>query len=157
MDQYRRKNININNGQTRCKKHPKHQQSPGVCSICLGERLSQISSTSNSSSSSRRAVNPYCSSSSSSSSLSSLSSCSSSELSPVHHRQVKWSKNNVFGKSRSMAFVGEIVGKNKKSGFWSKLLRPRSQKKNGHGDGGFEGNFVHSRTMRERMFATRVY
>ncbi|KAG5543941.1 hypothetical protein RHGRI_016632 [Rhododendron griersonianum] len=166
---------NTSNSQTRCKKHPKHQQSPGVCSICLGERLSQISTSS--SSSSRRAVEAYCSSSSSSSlsSLSSSSRCSTSELSPVHHQHhhhhrvrsgtgagVKWSKNNymVFGKSRSMAFVGEVgerIFKNKSSssssGFWSKLLRPRSQKKNNHVDVGFG----HSRTMRERMFATRVY
>lgn len=60
-----------------------------------------------------------------------------------------------------MAFVGERI-KNKSSsssGFWSKLLRPRSEKKNNHVDGGFVG-FGHSRTMRERMFATsstRVY
>ncbi|XP_058218358.1 uncharacterized protein LOC131329280 [Rhododendron vialii] len=155
---------NTSNSQTRCKRHPKHQQSPGVCSICLGERLSQIST---SSSSSRRAVEPYCSSSSSLSSLSSSSHCSSSELSPVHHRVrsgagVKWSKNNymvMFGKSRSMAFVGEgIKNKSSSTGFWSKLLRPRSHKKN-HVDGGFVGGFGHSRTMRERMFATstRVY
>lgn len=74
---------------------------------------------------------------------------------------MKWSKNNytVFGKSRSVAFVGEgIKNKSSATGFWSKLLRPRSQKKNNHVDGGFVG-FGHSRTMRERIFATstRVY
>ena len=34
-----------------CKKHPKHEQPPGVCSICLKEKLTKLS---NSSGSSRR-------------------------------------------------------------------------------------------------------
>ncbi|KAH7848919.1 hypothetical protein Vadar_010239 [Vaccinium darrowii] len=145
-----------NNSQTRCKKHPKHQQSPGVCSICLREKLSQIST---SSSSSRKVAVSYCSSSSYLSSLSSSSHCSSSELSPARYRvrtTAKWSKNNVFGKSRSMAFVGELgEGKKKKSGgFWSRLLRPMSHKKSTHD---MDVGFVHSRTMRERVLSTRVH
>ncbi|GLU16145.1 hypothetical protein SLE2022_325940 [Rubroshorea leprosula] len=29
-----------------CKKHPKHRQSPGVCSLCLREKLSHLSTSS---------------------------------------------------------------------------------------------------------------
>ncbi|KAA8538121.1 hypothetical protein F0562_027729 [Nyssa sinensis] len=129
----------------RCKKHPKHLQSPGVCSVCLGERLSQLSA-----SSSRTTTTTMVTSSNSASSLSSLSSLSShyspSELSPVRHRYrnasaakgssmsfLKISGKNVLTKSRSMAFVtrlreGKLKDGKKKGGFWSKLLRPRSER-----------------------------
>ncbi|GFZ10234.1 hypothetical protein Acr_21g0008330 [Actinidia rufa] len=127
-------------GQTRCKKHPKHLQSPGVCSVCLRERLSQLSAGSRT-----NTTLVIKASSSTSSSLSSLS--SSGEVSPVHHR---------FSKSRSLAFVmgtrGEDREGKKKGGFWSKLLRPRSKKM----DGGLGGSIFHSRTMRERVMSTRV-
>ncbi|XAR48539.1 hypothetical protein NMG60_11031390 [Bertholletia excelsa] len=128
-------------GALRCKRHPKHQQSPGVCSLCLRERLSQLS-TSNP----RKAsglVNKYLSFSSSSSDLSPLSShCSSYQLSPVrlrHRRATEakgWSGALLLGrsrkelkKSRSLACVARErereegrEGIKKKSGFWSKLL-----------------------------------
>ncbi|VVA92193.1 unnamed protein product [Arabis nemorensis] len=81
-----------------CKKHPKHRQSPGVCSLCLNESLSTLSldfcdiSSSMSSSSSRNVDKTVSSSSASSSDseseseyssyYSSVSSC----LSPLQHR-----------------------------------------------------------------------
>ncbi|WMV57177.1 hypothetical protein MTR67_050562 [Solanum verrucosum] len=108
-----------------CKKHSKHQQSPGVCSICLSEKLSKLSKTS-------RIINTT-SSCSSSSSLSSLSSSSSSDVSSCSSPAI-----NVLTKSRSLVFVTtrkdgeieEINGKNKdkKRGLLSKLLHPRKNK-----------------------------
>ncbi|KAL1225810.1 hypothetical protein V5N11_021027 [Cardamine amara subsp. amara] len=80
-----------------CKKHPKHRQSPGVCSLCLNESLSKLSidfhdsSASMSSSSSKNVAKTVSSRSSSSSeseseysstAISSVSSC----LSPLQHR-----------------------------------------------------------------------
>ncbi|KAL1224487.1 hypothetical protein V5N11_035942 [Cardamine amara subsp. amara] len=80
-----------------CKKHPKHRQSPGICSLCLNESLSKLSidfhdySASMSSSSSKNVAKTVSSRSSSSSELeseysstaiSSVSSC----LSPLQHR-----------------------------------------------------------------------
>ncbi|KAK7385334.1 hypothetical protein VNO78_31050 [Psophocarpus tetragonolobus] len=64
-----------------CKKHPKHHQSPGVCSLCLREKLSQLSS-----SNSRRRTTSSIASSSSSSSISSYysSASASSCASPIH-------------------------------------------------------------------------
>ncbi|CAL5384039.1 unnamed protein product [Camellia sinensis] len=134
-----------------CKKHPKHQQSPGVCSVCLREKLSQLSTTS------RINTKTKDSSCSSLSSLSSLSShYSSSESSPVHDRFSLGSEanglRNVLRKSKSMAVVnrtrdgeGRDHGK-KKDGFWSKFLRPRRKK--------IDGGLMHSRTMRERVITT---
>ncbi|KAL3351710.1 hypothetical protein AABB24_020000, partial [Solanum stoloniferum] len=124
-----------------CKKHSKHQQSPGVCSICLSEKLSKLSKTS-------RIINTT-SSCSSSSSLSSLSSSSSSDVSscssPAYRRMKTMAtlrsgggNINVLTKSRSLVFVTtrkdgeieEINGKNKdkKRGLLSKLLHPRKNK-----------------------------
>ncbi|KAF8105768.1 hypothetical protein N665_0156s0022 [Sinapis alba] len=65
-----------------CKKHPKHRQSPGVCSLCLNERLSIFIKTTSSSSYSflrlRKAHHIiYSSSTTSLSSSSSVSSCPS--------------------------------------------------------------------------------
>lgn len=61
-----------------CKKHPKHKQSPGVCSLCLNERLSLFmkSTYSSCSASRRRKARQILCSSSTTSSLSSY--CSSS-------------------------------------------------------------------------------
>lgn len=143
----------------KCKKHPKHRQSPGVCSLCLTEKLSQLSSRRTAASSAT--VGSSCPSSSASSlssyySSSSASSCSS-PLRP--YRFVKEGKasisflfngKNVLTKSRSVAFFPRTknIGdddddkKKKKGGFWSKLLRPRSKR--------MEETLMHSRTMRER-------
>ena len=65
-----------------CKKHPKHRQSPGVCSLCLNERLSMFIKATSSSTYSylrlRKAPHIiYSSSTTSLSSSSSVSSCPS--------------------------------------------------------------------------------
>ncbi|XP_014500588.2 uncharacterized serine-rich protein C215.13 [Vigna radiata var. radiata] len=137
----------------RCKKHPKHRQSPGVCSLCLRDKLSQLSSDSPSSSSSRK-TNSI--SSSPSSSVSSYSSSPSSSASPTalpfpfsnEPRTASiflfTAKHAGFLKSKSMTVLstrrrrrrneGEAYddpGMNKtgkKSGFWSKLLHPKSKR-----------------------------
>ncbi|XP_010534087.1 PREDICTED: uncharacterized protein LOC104809723 [Tarenaya hassleriana] len=71
-----------------CKKHPKHRQSPGVCSLCLNEKLSKLSLDYYDYTSSSRDPETVssCSSSVSSSSGSSYHSSVSSCLSPLHHR-----------------------------------------------------------------------
>ncbi|KAJ0519744.1 putative protein OCTOPUS [Helianthus annuus] len=125
---------------TKCKKHPKHQQSPGICSLCLRERLLKISRSSS-------RVITCDSSSSCSSSVSSISSvsCSSCDMSntasPMHDDYGRGHLSFLkikLKKSKSMAFVSERIMEDdakKKGGFWSKL--------------------IHSRTMRE-MLTTRV-
>ncbi|XP_031257506.1 uncharacterized protein LOC116144798 [Pistacia vera] len=142
----------------RCKKHPKHRQSPGVCSLCLREKLSKLSTSSSS------RVYSSTMESSSSSSLSSYYSSSeaSSCASPMHrYRFTTEGKNNIslfslsfvskngLTKSRSLAFFPRTRGKEgddhdnkkKKGGFLSKLLRPRSKK--------IEAGLMHSRSTIE--------
>lgn len=126
-----------------CKRHTKHSQSTGVCSICLSERLSQLT---NSRPSSSRPKLAYSSSSSSSTSC-----ISSSYSSPVRiFRNVNGEE--VLTKSRSMLFFfqrrkqedkndGKIDDQIKR-GFWSKLLPPRKK------------GLKHSRTTRERVITT---
>ncbi|KAG8632905.1 hypothetical protein MANES_18G064000v8 [Manihot esculenta] len=110
----------------KCKKHPKHTQSPGVCSICLTEKLSQLSTSCSSHTTSSSTVMDSVSSSSSLSSYSS-SSCSSSS-SPMHRyyrygrdqgkRSLSFLVNgkNVLTKSRSLIFVTRTRGnKDKKN------------------------------------------
>ncbi|KAJ8762433.1 hypothetical protein K2173_007872 [Erythroxylum novogranatense] len=140
----------------RCKKHTKHEQSPGVCSLCLKEKLSQLSTTASSRGS-------YAKRGYSLSSLSSYySSCSDSSCSsPIHiYRYAPDGKGpsfsalfggNALTKSRSLAFVSRIRGNNQRSGdgvknkggFFSKLLRPKQKRTD-------EGHLVRSRTIRER-------
>ncbi|CAI9116240.1 OLC1v1017336C1 [Oldenlandia corymbosa var. corymbosa] len=160
-----------------CKKHPKHQQSPGVCSVCLNEKLKKLS---NSSSRRATAADDH-QSSCSSSSLSSLSSSShysasaSSNSSPLHHRHYRLdsegrgfsmtlfkSGKNVLTKSRSVAFITrrretagrEIDHEKKKGGFWSKLLlRPNRSKKINMDAGGL----ALSGTMNERRVTAEVH
>ncbi|PWA67867.1 hypothetical protein CTI12_AA313820 [Artemisia annua] len=103
----------------KCKKHPKHEQSPGVCSLCLRDRLAKISK-----SSSRVIAYDSSCSSSSVSSVSSVSSCSSYVASPMHDY-----RKGKLKKSKSMAFVSERIVENdakKKGGFWSKLMHSRT-------------------------------
>nr|GEW44178.1 hypothetical protein [Tanacetum cinerariifolium] len=109
---------------TSCKKHPKHRQSPGICSLCLRERLSKISASSSHASTN---VSSSCSSSSISSISSVYSSHDSSNASsytasPIqsyrNRRKIDnfdgkgylyfLRKNNgVLMKSSSMAFVND--------------------------------------------------
>lgn len=139
-----------------CRKHPKHIQSPGVCSLCLNQKLSKLRSASS------RAKRNYPSSSSSSSSYISSpsssdgSSCSSPALNYAGSRSGKPTRlfksigQETLKKSRSMAFFmrrrreeedGNGNGKNVeiRRGFWSKLL-PRKIM-----------GLTHSKTTRERV------
>ncbi|XP_027333683.1 uncharacterized protein LOC113848396 [Abrus precatorius] len=138
----------------RCKKHPKHRQSPGVCSLCLREKLTQLSSSNNPRrrTSSIIIANSSSSSSSLSSSYYSSSSSGSSCASPIHcfcfTNEGKSSSsvsifllsdNHGIVKSRSLAIVprrdcergvhhhGHDKSANK-SGFWFKLLHPKSKR-----------------------------
>ncbi|KAL4312669.1 hypothetical protein GQ457_01G011450 [Hibiscus cannabinus] len=117
-----------------CKRHPKHKQSPGVCSLCLAEKLSQISAHSST-------LAYSCSSRSSSSSYCSSASSSSSPFRP--HAGGKGSsfpfllfngKINLLTKSGSVACASRMRSeegddhKKKKGGFLYKLLHPRNPK-----------------------------
>ncbi|KAI5654895.1 hypothetical protein M9H77_32082 [Catharanthus roseus] len=129
-----------------CKKHPKHHQSPGVCSICLREKLTQLSKNKKNKVAARSSCSSL-SSLSSSSSPSQCSSCASSSCSsPAAIRSdMKGGRSLIFSrgersdqliKSRSMAAaavtqrIREKEGKSKnrhgkrKSNFWSKFIRP---------------------------------
>ena len=140
----------------KCKKHPKHKQAPGVCALCLSERLSQLS-TGSSRRTSTTAGSSCCSSSLSSVSSYYSSSSASTCSSPTMHRSTAsisflLSGKNVLTKSRSLAFAPRIKSgvdndnnKKKKGGFWSNLLRPRTKRK--------EESLMHSRTMREMVNA----
>ena len=138
----------------RCKRHPKHHQSPGVCSLCLAEKLSQIVSATSS-----RKVSDSLSSSCSSSYNSSASSCSScSSPNPPYgyntdrRKAFVFSASSIFKKSRSMAFAPRLrrgtesdSGKNSNLGFWSRFLRrPRRKIME------FEEVLMHSRTVVQR-------
>ncbi|KAL8472365.1 hypothetical protein ACS0TY_029546 [Phlomoides rotata] len=159
MESWKPKVTKSSKANPHCKKHPKHTQSPGVCSICLGEKLSIISyssdSYSSSSSKGARSASSF-SSSSSSSSISSLSSSDASSCSsPMGNYTYRVSvegRNSmrVFKKSRSMAFARkeedfENGKKINNGGFWSKLL-PRSNKK-----------LMHSKTMQIERVAAAVH
>lgn len=159
-----------------CKKHPKHQQSPGVCSVCLSEKLTLLSKPSRNNIMKKKKMihstrvydeeeeeESWCSSSSYSPSQCSSCASSSASSSPVYDHQLM--------KSRSMAAAAVITSrrriirerisertdedchfmkvkeKEKKSKFWSKLLiRRRGPKKIEETAG-----LVHSRTMREML------
>ncbi|XP_021284965.1 uncharacterized protein LOC110417091 [Herrania umbratica] len=147
-----------------CRRHPKHRQSPGVCSLCLGEKLSQLSAHTSS-----RSITTTASSSSSSSLSSYYSSSSASSCSSPMHRYrfttegkgtsltlLLFSGKNILTKSRSVAFASRMRrkegdDKKKKNGFLSKLLHPRSSKRMEEAAG-----LMHSRTMRE-MLTSRVH
>ncbi|WOH02685.1 hypothetical protein DCAR_0522074 [Daucus carota subsp. sativus] len=141
--------------QMRCKKHPKHKQAPGVCAVCLAERLSRLAS-------SKKPMKRALRTPDTSSSLSSLSSCDSSSnasscASPVKRSEGKGyvsflkvsGKNVILTKSRSMEFYPPRKDqmndefRKKKGGFWSKLIGSRSKKMDHEG-------LMHSKTTRER-------
>ncbi|CAK8537544.1 unnamed protein product [Lathyrus sativus] len=130
----------------RCKKHPKHNQSPGVCSLCLCEKLIQLSSLSTH----RKALvlandnSSNSSSSFSSSYVSSLSSSSVSSLaSPLHcfcfnsdgkssslsiflvHGQNEIVKNKSFGRRKC---EDGVKHGNKRCGFWFNLFHAKRKR-----------------------------
>ncbi|KAG6598702.1 hypothetical protein SDJN03_08480, partial [Cucurbita argyrosperma subsp. sororia] len=103
---------------SRCRKHPKHKQSPGVCSLCLREKLSNLTIT-------KPVMAAETAASVSSSSLSSLSSYYSSSFpsssaSPYFPR-TKSSISSLF-KRRSTPTQATNPG------FWSKLMMNRRPK-----------------------------
>lgn len=156
----KKKEMGRSKSEARCKKHPNHKQTPGVCSSCLRERLSQLSSSKNT-------ITTSCSSSTSCSSASSYYSSpsyyssgsvsSSSCSSPDHYPSSSSFRISfgLFGRSRSSAFVaryrvgddGVAGGRMKKGGFWSKLLRTSGKRR--------EGGFSYCNTSNE-MDANRI-
>ncbi|GAB2217038.1 hypothetical protein Droror1_Dr00000196 [Drosera rotundifolia] len=124
-----------------CKKHPKHHQSPGVCSLCLTEKLTKVSKSKNSWIFVRRCA--FVAQASSCPSSSSLSSSSSSDISSCasprgnlpasdHRRHRKGSDHVIFGRSRSMAIDGVGEHWEKKSRFSLRFLRPRKKRDDNH-------------------------
>lgn len=132
-----------------CKKHPSINKSPGVCSNCLEERLSQLNSySSNNKISYAFSSSPYSSSTSSSNYVSSANRLrqhrrnASEALGPSSF--IFNSSSSGLEKSKSIAVVeknqfGDINKdennkrknkKKKKSGFWFKLLGTSSGNKN---------------------------
>ncbi|KAL5190437.1 hypothetical protein HKD37_04G009874 [Glycine soja] len=155
-----------------CKKHPNHRQSPGVCSLCLRHKLSQLSSASMR----KTTLISSCRSSSTSSSLSSYcssssSSCASPTLPFPFHKDSKSGSNSVsifllsakhggVLKTGSMSVLatrrrtkggggdGDGDDRNKKkTGFWSKLLHPKTKSKRMDEIKGTK--LVHSRSLIE--------
>nr|XP_004490386.1 uncharacterized protein LOC101507869 [Cicer arietinum] len=134
----------------RCKKHPKHNQSPGVCSLCLREKLSQLSSFSSNNTTFFVANDGSSSSSSYVSSLSSYYSSSSvsSCASPLHcfcfnsegksgylsiffvSGQHEIIKNKSFSRRRECE-GGVEHGNNKRSSFWFKLFQAKRNQSEG--------------------------
>ncbi|EOA36560.1 hypothetical protein CARUB_v10011701mg [Capsella rubella] len=113
-----------------CKKHPKHRQSPGVCSLCLNEKLSLFMKAASSrgrprslsSSSTSSSLSSYCSSS--------VSSCPSPLLDGRRYLVVEGGSGrrekgvSWMTKSRSVAYKVDDEKKKKttKSGFFYGLV-----------------------------------
>ncbi|KAK7282832.1 hypothetical protein RIF29_11915 [Crotalaria pallida] len=121
----------------RCKKHPKHNQSPGVCSLCLKDKLSQLSSKKRRTTSA--SVGSSCDSSSASSSLASYysSSCASSCASPIHHHPFTFKGK---GSSSSSSVSIFMLSSSSKHGLFksrSMAVFPRRLRKDG-GEGGVD-------------------
>lgn len=132
----------------RCKKHPKHKQPPGVCAVCLTERLSKLAASSNKKAKNvvRRVDHSYTSSSDISSSYSTVSSPSSPSGERMNLGSRVFFSGPLSGRemfrSKSMAVVVEckgrqverenIAGKDMRrrsgNGFWSKLMRVGSKR-----------------------------
>ncbi|XP_020210435.1 uncharacterized protein LOC109795372 [Cajanus cajan] len=136
-----------------CKKHPKHQQSPGVCSLCLREKLIQLSSSNSptiftnasSTSSSSSSLSSYYSSASTTSSCASPMPCfcfttQGKSSSSVSIFLLSGNHGIVKSRCRSLDHIvprrrdhceGGADNRNKsvdKSGFWFNLLRPKSKR-----------------------------
>ena len=95
-----------------CKKHTKHRQSPGICSLCLTERLSKISLEYYEYTKNVAKKEASCCSSSSSFSTS-VSSCYSSSVSSCSSPlQYRYREKKKDGKKHSFVFrllLGSIV------------------------------------------------
>ncbi|GAB2271336.1 hypothetical protein Dimus_006177 [Dionaea muscipula] len=127
-----------------CKKHPKHRQSPGVCSLCLTEKLVKLPFTGSRIIGNIKAAAGVSSSSSSSSLYSDISSLASphkmllSSSSFDHHRGYPQRfasdlrRSSALSKSRSLAFVGGNGGRRGAGGGGSErdvIREPRKKKK----------------------------
>ncbi|MED6202114.1 hypothetical protein PIB30_102059 [Stylosanthes scabra] len=133
----------------RCKNHPKHQQTPGVCSLCLMEKLAKLPAFS---ANRRRITTSLLCSSDSSSSLSSYydSLCSTSSCSsPVHcfpasgsssgpifpvifkHGIMRRKSMAADARKRDHEDEGGVHGgggemnSSRRNGLWFKLLHPK--------------------------------
>ncbi|KAK6923372.1 Protein OCTOPUS-like [Dillenia turbinata] len=137
-----------------CKNHPNHIQQTGVCSLCLQERLSQLSGTSHYKSTIFSCSSGYSSATS--------STCNSPprQSHRRHQRNASEATGSVLltmnggvmmKKSRSMIWVHEngsdgVNGNSKKkSGFWSKLLRLNNKRT--------KEALMHSNTVRENLLS----
>ncbi|XP_073110247.1 uncharacterized protein [Elaeis guineensis] len=156
----------------RCKRHPEHRQSKGVCPFCLREKLSHISATSSTTTTNASSTSSY----------SSDSNLSSSINSPPH-RDAKTtrlflllkrntSRSKPLRKSRSLAFVmrenkeedkrkqkeegrkekdkKKKRRRKKKGSFWSQLMIGSDRRKK------VDGSLSHSKTTKEKSSAKWV-
>lgn len=109
----KRSDSNSNSGNNfSCKKHTKHRQSPGVCSLCLTEKLSKLSLEYYDYTKKAAETASYCYSSSASSSAvsscyssSSVSSCSS----PLQYRYREKKKDSKKQGFLFRLLLGSIV------------------------------------------------
>ncbi|XP_052197178.1 uncharacterized protein LOC127804358 [Diospyros lotus] len=134
-----------------CEKHPTHHPQPGVCPVCLADKLSELSVLRSSSRNKKTAMaSTFCSSSLSSSPVYSSGSSPSSPGYRRHHRVASdvmmgsfslfesgggggGNNNAGLSKSRSVACdaktrAREGVGRKKKGGFWWRLIRSTGKK-----------------------------
>ncbi|XP_039055494.1 uncharacterized protein LOC120198194 [Hibiscus syriacus] len=117
-----------------CERHPKHKQSPGVCSLCLAQKLSQLSTHSSTLAyaSSSSSVSSYCYSSSSSSPFRPPRFTAHGKGSSFSF--LLFSGKNLLTKSRSVACASRMKSKEgnghkkEKGGFLYKLLHPTNTK-----------------------------
>ncbi|CAL9170401.1 unnamed protein product [Musa hybrid cultivar] len=137
----------------RCRRHPEHRQSKGVCPFCLRDRLSQLAASSS-------ASTTLASSATSSSPDPNLSSAASSPPNQFPTARLL-NKHRPLKKSRSLAFMigrpgDENNGKKREVGkekekkrrkegsFWSKLLIGSDRRKE------VDDKILHSRTMKDK-------
>ncbi|WOK97643.1 hypothetical protein Cni_G06351 [Canna indica] len=143
----------------RCRKHPEHRQSKGVCPFCLRDRLSQLSASSS--------ATTTLANSSATSASSNLSSAATSPRGHAPHNTSRLLKpGGALKKSRSLAFVigrpkdkkkaeeEEKKRRKKKGGFWSKLVMGSERRKEAEEEEEEEDSDVlRSRTMKEKTSA----
>ncbi|KAJ4750501.1 hypothetical protein LUZ62_032925 [Rhynchospora pubera] len=146
----------------RCKSHPEHHLSKGVCPFCLRERLSHISassSTTNTTHASSSSTNSPYSTNSNLSAGAVVGATSSPPPAMVPSEGNTMKNSDMFQKSRSLAFdvddekIKEEIGqkhkdklkkkKKKIERFFSKIIHGPSKKGESH-------DLHHSRTMKEK-------
>lgn len=146
--------------QDRCKRHPEHRLSKGVCPFCLRDRLAHLSASS-STTNTTHASSSYTISPNSTNSNRSSGAAAAPTLSPppaALPTQVNSMRNpDMFQKSRSLALdvdgEEDAIGQKHKDKFkkkrkkverfFSKIIHGPSKKDEGH-------DLHHSRTMKEK-------